>query len=98
MGEVLNGNQGSTEESARLKEVHPGHSDPLQGTIQDHEQDSGGRKLLESEPVTPFVDSIWRWEDGRQVHKSVVPGQVLAPLWQVTPAAASAANVNLLSD
>jgi hypothetical protein len=45
--------------------------------------------------VAPF---IWHWEDGRQVPEMGVPGQVLAPLWQVTPLSASAVNVNLLSD
>jgi hypothetical protein len=84
-------NQGWIEESKRLKEIHPGHRDPLHGTIQDHEH----RMLQESESVTP---SIWRWEDGRQVPETGLSGQVFAPLWQVTPAAASGVNVNLLSD
>jgi hypothetical protein len=85
-------NQGWIDESTRLRESHPGHRDPLHGTIQDHEH---RRKLLDSEPVTPF---LWRWEDGKQVPEVLVQGEVLAPLWQVTPAAASAVNVNLLSD
>jgi hypothetical protein len=84
-------NQGWIEESKKLKELHPGHRDPLHGTIQDHEHD----RRLQSEPVTPY---IWRWEDGWQVPEWGLPGQVLAPLWQVTPAVASAVNVNLLSD
>jgi hypothetical protein len=86
-------NQGWIEESSRLKEIHPGHRDPLHGTIQDHEHDT--RMLQESESVTP---SIWRWEDGRQVPEMGLLGQVLAPLWQVTPAGAAGVNVNLLSD
>jgi hypothetical protein len=105
-------NQGWIEESKRLKEIHPGHLDPLHGTIQDHEHrrleealhstnDGQGqgheriRMLQESDSVTPF---IWRWEDGRQVPETGLPGQVLAPLWQVTPPVASGVNVNLLSD
>jgi hypothetical protein len=84
-------NQGWIEESERLAEIHPGHRDPLHGTIQDHEHD----RRLEHEPVTPY---IWRWEDGRQVPETSLQGQVLAPLWQVTPEVASVVNVNLLSD
>jgi hypothetical protein len=38
------------------------------------------------------------YQDGRQVPETIVPGQVLTPLWQVIPAAASAVNVNVLSD
>jgi hypothetical protein len=85
-------NQGWIEESKRLKEIHPGHLDPLHGTTQDHEHD---RRAQVARPVTPF---IWRWEDGRQVPETALPGEVLAPLWQVTPAEASAVNVNLFSD
>jgi hypothetical protein len=84
-------NQGWIEESKRLSEIHPGHRDPLHGTVQDHEHD----RRLEYEPVAPY---IWRWEDGRQVPETSLQGQVLAPLWQVTPEVASAVNVNLLSD
>jgi hypothetical protein len=84
-------NQGWIEESEILKEVHPGHLDPLHGTIQDHEHD----RRLQSESVAPF---IWRWVDGRQVPETSLPGQVLAPLWQITPAVASAVNGNLLAD
>jgi hypothetical protein len=84
-------NQGWIEESKRLKELHPGHQDPLHGTFQDYEHD----RKLQSEPLAPF---IWRWEDGRQVPDVGLPGQVLAPLWQITPAEVSAVNVNLLSD
>jgi hypothetical protein len=55
-------NLGWIEESARLKEIHPGHREPLHDTIQDHESDSCGRKLLESEPVTPLFD-VGKTED-----------------------------------
>jgi hypothetical protein len=97
-------NHGWIEESKRLREIHPGHVDPLHGTIQDHEhdniiledhEDDHDRRAEEATPVTPF---IWRWEDGRQVPEIGLPGEVLAPLWQVTPAKASAVNVNLFSD
>jgi hypothetical protein len=91
-------NKGWIEESARLRAVHPGHRDPLHGTIQDHEHNTYGRKLLDSDIVTPF---IWRFEeeeDGRKVPETFVPGKVLAPLWQQTPAAPYEVNVNLLSD
>jgi hypothetical protein len=91
-------NQGWIEESKRLKVIHPGHLDPLHGTTQDHEHDRRAQvseRPQVSETVTPF---IWRWEDGRQVPEMALPGEVLAPLWQVTPAEASAVNVNLFSD
>jgi hypothetical protein len=86
-------NQGWIDDSISLMESHLGHQNFLQhNTI--NEQDVG-RRLHESEPVTPF---IWRWEDGKQVPETGLPGQVLAPLWQVSPVASSAVNVNLLSD
>jgi hypothetical protein len=46
--------------------------------MQDHEDD----RSLGYEPVTPH---IWHWEDGRQMPGTFLPGQVLAPLWQVKP-------------
>jgi hypothetical protein len=107
-------NQGWIEDSARLRAIHPGHRDPLHGTINDHEHNTYGRKLLEPdgtindhehntygrkllerEPISPF---LYRWEDGRKVPETFVPGQVLAPLWQQTPAAPYEVNTNLLSD
>jgi hypothetical protein len=107
-------NQGWIEDSARLRAIHPGHRDPLHGTINDHEHNTYGRKLLEPdgtindhehnthgrklqepEPISSF---IFRYEDEIKVPETFVPGQVLAPLWQQSPAAASEVNVNLLSD
>jgi hypothetical protein len=110
-------NQGWINESARLRAVHPGHRDPLHGTINDHEHNTYGRKLLEPdgtindyehntygrkllepEPISPITPFIYRWEDGRKVPETFVSGQVIAPLWQQSPAAASEVNVNLLSE
>jgi hypothetical protein len=87
-------NQGWLTESARLKTVHPGHRDALHGTIQDHEHD---RRLVQSEePPAPSSTSIptqiYRWKNGTQVPETSLPGQVLAPLWQVSPASAPAVN------
>ena len=80
-------NQGWLAESARLKKVHPGHSDALHGTIQDSEH---SRRLQSPEPSIPT--RIYRWENGTQVPEISSPGQVLAPLWQVSPASAPAVN------
>jgi hypothetical protein len=87
-------NQGWLAESARLKQVHPGHSDALHGTIQDSEH---SRRLQSSvspspSPSTSIPTRIYRWENGIQVPETSSPGQVLAPLWQVSPASAPAVN------
>jgi hypothetical protein len=83
-------NQGWLTESARLKQVHPGHRDALHGTIQDHEHD---RRLQSPEPPLPSIPTqIYRWKNGIQVPEISSPGQVLAPLWQVAPASAPAVN------
>ncbi len=83
-------NQGWLAESARLKKVHPGHRDPLHGTLQDHDHN---RRLQSTEPPSPSIATrIYSWENGIQVPEPSRPGQVLAPLWQVTPASAPAIN------
>jgi hypothetical protein len=86
-------NQRWIEESKELIEFHPGHNNPLLN-IQEHGHEDD-RRIQESEPVTPF---IWRWENGKRVPEMGLTDEVLAPMWQVTPAVASAVNVNLLSD
>jgi hypothetical protein len=88
-------NQGWLEESARLKEAHPGHTHPLRGTNQDHES----RRLEEKVDIPPIRKRIWMWEDGKQVQENDgSPGDTFAPLWQISPANATAVNVNLFSD
>ena len=83
-------NQGWLAESARLKQVNPGHRNALHGTIQDHEHD---RRLQSPEPPLPSIPTqIYHWENGIQVPEISSPGQVLAPLWQVSPASAPAVN------
>jgi hypothetical protein len=83
-------NQGWLAESARLKKVHPGHRDPLHGTIQDHEHD---RRLQSTEtPSESIPTQIYSRENGIQVPAPSRPGQVLAPLWQTSPASAPAVN------
>jgi hypothetical protein len=82
-------------ESLRLKQVHPGHRDPLHGTTQDHEHD---RRLDEPPAIPPIRNAIWRWDNGKRVTEESLPGQMFAPLWQSSPASAADVNVNLLSD
>jgi hypothetical protein len=83
-------NQGWLAESARLKKVHPGHQDALHDTFQDHEHD---RRLQSPETPSPSIPNrIYRWENGIQVPEVSLPGQLLAPLWQVSPASAPAVN------
>ena len=79
--------------SAFLKEVHPVHRDALHGTIQDHEHD---RRRLEDSEISPFVYEYG--PNGEKLRASSQPGDVLAPLWQVSPADAGTVNMNLLSD
>jgi hypothetical protein len=84
-------NQGWLVESARLNDVKPEYrDDPLHGTIQDHEH---VRRLQSTEPPSPSIPSrIYRWENGTQVIETSRPGQVLAPIWQVSPSSAPAVN------
>lgn len=93
--EYASKNQGWIAESARLKKVHPSHRDALHGTIQDHEHD---RRRLQQEDIPPISEFVFHWENGTQAKEVATPGQVLAPLWQGSPAESSAVNVNLLSD
>jgi hypothetical protein len=92
--EYADANQNWVENSKYLKQVHAVHRDALHGTIQDHEHD---RRLQGNEDES-ISKGIFRWENGEKVMESSQPGQILAPLWQVSPAEYSAVNVNLLSD
>jgi hypothetical protein len=87
-------NQGWLAESARLRKVHPGHLDALHGTIQDSEHSRRLQSSVSSSPSpSPSIPTrIYRWENGIQVPEVSAPGQVLAPLWQVSPASAPAVN------
>lgn len=87
-------NQEWLKESEYLREVHPHHTNALYGTYQDHEQD---RRRLAPEPslISP---EVWRWENEMKVPDTTSPGELLAPLWQISPASAPTVNVNLFSD
>jgi hypothetical protein len=87
-------NQGWLAESARLKKAHPGHLDALHGTIQDHEDDRRLQSPETSSSLNTLIPKqIYRWDSNRtKVAETSSPGQVLAPLWQVSPAIASAVN------
>jgi len=93
-------NRGWLLESNRLKEVHPGHRDALHGTIQDHEHDR--RQLQENEEegqrLPDISPSIYHWENGARVVETSSARGYYGPLWQISPADASAVNVNLLAD
>jgi hypothetical protein len=94
--EYADANQDWIENSKYLEQVHPVHRDALHGTIQDHEHD---RRLQGNEDEKESISKeIFRWENGEKVIESSQPGQILAPLWQVSPADYSAVNANLLSD
>ena len=49
-------------------------------------------------PKQSISRTIYRWENGQKVPEIHQPGQIYAPLWQVSPADYGAVNVNLLSD
>jgi hypothetical protein len=92
-------NQGWIETAANIKMDHPGHRDPMHGTIQDHEDD---RLLLQDAPsnssgISPY---IWKWENGTKTRQTASdnPDKLMAPLWQSSPADVSAVNVDLFSD
>ncbi|ACI65757.1 predicted protein [Phaeodactylum tricornutum CCAP 1055/1] len=78
-------NQGWIGDSTVLRQVHPGHRQPMEGTIQDHEFD----RRLDSGSIKPY---IWRWEDGEQVQETTFSGNVLAPFWQSSPADAASSS------
>ena len=98
-------NQGWLEESARLKMEHEKHLRPLEGTHQDHETDLVDAATMDI-PIDEIIDSIadipneiWRWEGDEKVPLENTPkDQLLAPLWQNSPAEASTINVDLFSD
>jgi hypothetical protein len=92
--EYADANQNWVKNSKYLKQVHPVHRDALHGTLQDHEHD----RRLQGNEDDSISKRIFRWENGKKVIESSQPGQILAPLWQVSPADYSAVNVNLLSD
>ena len=88
-------NQGWLQTSEELKILHPDHRHPVNNTMQDHEHDRRG--LQQQYP--PIADRIFGWNDGiRVVEGETAEGQVLAPIWQVSPPSSDAVNTNLLSD
>jgi hypothetical protein len=92
--EYADTNQNWIENSKYLMKAHPVHRDALHGTIQDHEHD----RRLQGNEDDSISEEIFRWENGEKVMESSQPGQILAPLWQVSPPDYSVVNVNLLSD
>jgi hypothetical protein len=93
-------NQGWLAESARLKKVDAGLSDALHGTFQDSEHDDmyvegeidESRLQSSEQPIASISPRIYDWEDGIEVEEPSRPGQILAPLWQVSPASALVVN------
>lgn len=88
-------NQGWIQVSKHLKEVELFHQDALHGTIQDHEHDRRLQAEPEPESISPV---LYRWENGTKVEVVSYPGQVHAPIWQVSPPDAGTVNVDLLQD
>jgi hypothetical protein len=86
-------NQGWLDRSAYLKVASPAHTDALHGTINDQEHDQ--RELLDKQSISPF---IYKWENGEKIPETIVPGDEVAPLWQISPADSISVNVNLLSN
>lgn len=78
-------------ESARLKLVHPSHRDAVHGTFQDHEHD---RRL---ESVT-IPQHLYTYMNGTRIPTERADGKKYAPLWQSSPAEATAVNADMLSD
>ena len=98
-------NQGWLEESARLKMEHRKHLRPFEGTHQDHETDLVDTATMDIsldeiiDSIADIPNKIWRWEGDEKVPLEDIPkDQLLAPLWQNSPAEASTINVDLFSD
>ena len=97
-------NQWWVERGARLRKVHPQHKDPLDGSFQDHEERV--RRQLADNKVKkenmPIPESIYKLNaEGWPVVLDVEPGQVVAPMWQISPTPGddpALVNYDLLSD
>jgi hypothetical protein len=89
-------NQGWIQRSKDLREEHPGHRQPMLGTVQDHEDD----RRLQSNDASAFKipEKIWRWENGTAVVDTSASGEWLAPVWQISPPKEISVMVNLFSD
>ena len=88
-------NKGWYEESNYIREVNQKlYRDGVHGTIQDHEHD----RLLQVPEPSLIPDKIWHWENGEKVPHEPMDGEIMAPLWQISPAAAPPINEDLLSD
>lgn len=86
-------------ESAYLKIEYKKHRDPLHGTIQDHEHDRRLQDRSSKNQVSSIPTKIWKWEGDEKVVVDVTSeNQVLAPLWQSSPAEAGTVNIDLFSD
>lgn len=86
-------NKGWLQESAWLRKVDFAHQDALHGTIQDHEHD----RMLQAES-DQIAAKVYRWQDNEQVPVIASSGQVLAPIWQVSPPDAGTVNADVLQD
>jgi Adenylate and Guanylate cyclase catalytic domain len=86
-------NQWWIQVSKHLKEIEEFHQDSLHGTIQDHEHDR--RVLQEEEKISP---TLFGWENGSRVAVSGSPGEVHAPLWQLSPPDVATVNTDILQD
>jgi hypothetical protein len=87
--------QGWIQASKHLKEVDKFHQDALHGTIQDHEHDRRLQAEQDAELISP---NLYRWENGTKVEVVSYPGQLHAPIWQVSPPDVGTVNVDLLQD
>jgi hypothetical protein len=86
-------NQGWLAESVRLHTIDAGQRDALHGTFQDSDDEHDRRLQSPEQPVTPLISPrIYDWKNGIEVEELSSPGQILAPLWQVSPASALVVN------
>jgi len=99
--------QGWLKDSARLKIEHSEHLRPLAGTQQNHESAPSPTPPIEDiqkiqDGIPDIPNKIWQWEGDEKVtlENTTNPKdqQLLAPLWQTSPADASTINVDLMSD
>lgn len=91
-------NQGWLNESALLREVHPGHREPLNGTFQPYE---GDRRLglipkVEENLIHPTIYKLE--ENGTKIPEEASGYKIMAPVWQSTPRNADVINADLLAD
>jgi hypothetical protein len=84
---------GNDEQDAHGDEEHGEEHEGEEHEDEEHEDED------HEDEHDPIPSTIYRWNEmGQNVPEVGTPGQLLAPLWQVSPLNSGAVNANLLAD